>query len=115
MGKSRPRTCIVLQAIAQPEAAVLREALPADPSAVQPSSRAPTDFEYDAVIIGSGIGGLTTATQMAAKGAKVVVLEKCAPPMAYTHPPTHELPIRARMYGLRLRIHACAALPACAK
>ena len=75
--KSRPRTCIVLQAIAQPEAAVVRETLPVDPSAVHPSSRAPTDFEYDAVIIGSGIGGLTTATQMAAKGAKVVVLEKC--------------------------------------
>ena len=26
--------------------------------------------------LGPGIGGLTTATQMAAKGAKVVVLEK---------------------------------------
>ena len=50
-----------------------------DPATVHPSSRAPADFEYDAVIIGSGIGGLTTATQMAAKGAKVVVLEKCAP------------------------------------
>ena len=35
-------------------------------------------MEYDAVIIGSGIGGLTTATQLAAKGAKVVVLERCA-------------------------------------
>ena len=66
-----------LRAIAQSEAAVIEEALPVDPSAVHPSSRAPTDFEYDAVIIGSGIGGLTTATQMAAKGAKVVVLEKC--------------------------------------
>ena len=41
-------------------------------------AKAPTDFEYDAVIIGSGIGGLTTATQLAAKGAKVVVLEKYA-------------------------------------
>ncbi|KAL4439820.1 hypothetical protein ABPG75_002821 [Micractinium tetrahymenae] len=37
---------------------------------------APTDIEYDAIIIGSGMGGLSTAAQMAAKGAKVVVLEK---------------------------------------
>ncbi len=37
---------------------------------------APTDIEYDAVIIGSGMGGLSTAAQMASKGAKVVVLEK---------------------------------------
>lgn len=41
-------------------------------------AHAPTDVEYDAVIIGGGMGGLTTATQLAAKGAKVVVLEKCA-------------------------------------
>ncbi|MDM9385517.1 carotene isomerase [Chlorogloeopsis sp. ULAP01] len=31
--------------------------------------------DYDAIIIGSGIGGLVTATQLAAKGAKVLVLE----------------------------------------
>lgn len=31
--------------------------------------------EYDAIVIGSGIGGLVTATQLAAKGAKVLVLE----------------------------------------
>lgn len=34
---------------------------------------------YDAIIVGAGMGGLTTATQMAAKGAKVLVLEKQAP------------------------------------
>ncbi len=38
--------------------------------------QAPNDEEYDAVIIGAGMGGLTTASQMAAKGAKVLVLEK---------------------------------------
>jgi prolycopene isomerase len=34
-----------------------------------------TTHTYDAIIIGSGIGGLVTATQLAAKGAKVLVLE----------------------------------------
>ena len=31
---------------------------------------------FDAIIIGSGIGGLVTASQLATKGAKVLVLEK---------------------------------------
>ncbi|MDP5017804.1 MAG: FAD-binding protein, partial [Dolichospermum sp.] len=30
---------------------------------------------FDVIIIGSGIGGLVTASQLAAKGAKVIVLE----------------------------------------
>ena len=33
-------------------------------------------LEFDAIVIGSGIGGLVTATQLAAKGAKVLVLER---------------------------------------
>lgn len=37
------------------------------------SSAVPT---FDAIVIGSGIGGLVTATQLAAKGAKVLVLER---------------------------------------
>lgn len=59
--------------------AVATVAPPAELQLQKGSAKAPTDFEYDAVIIGSGIGGLTTATQLAAKGAKVVVLEKYAP------------------------------------
>ena len=30
--------------------------------------------QLDAIIVGSGIGGLVTATQLASKGAKVLVL-----------------------------------------
>ncbi|CAD7702747.1 unnamed protein product [Ostreobium quekettii] len=34
------------------------------------------DEFYDAIIIGAGMGGLSTATQLASEGAKVLVLEK---------------------------------------
>ena len=42
------------------------------------SSAAPPDAAagLDAIVIGSGIGGLVTASQLAAKGAKVLVLER---------------------------------------
>ncbi|MBW4471884.1 MAG: carotene isomerase [Stenomitos rutilans HA7619-LM2] len=36
----------------------------------------PAGTEFDAIVIGSGIGGLVTATQLAAKGASVLVLER---------------------------------------
>ncbi len=38
-------------------------------------SNATNPTEYDVIVIGSGIGGLVTATQLTAKGAKVLVLE----------------------------------------
>ncbi|WP_072620784.1 carotenoid isomerase [Spirulina major] len=41
---------------------------------IQQVSSAPSS--YDAIVIGSGIGGLVTATQLAAKGMSVVVLER---------------------------------------
>jgi prolycopene isomerase len=45
------------------------------PKISNPRSLIPDPY-YDAIIIGSGIGGLVTATQLAAKGAKVLVLER---------------------------------------
>lgn len=38
----------------------------------------PADVTYDAIIVGSGMGGLATAAQMVSQGAKVLVLEKAS-------------------------------------
>ncbi len=46
------------------------------------------DVEYDAVVIGGGMGGLTAATQLAANGARVIVLEK----YVLHHPLGHDIP-----------------------
>lgn len=75
---TRPAAQPARQAGWRPAAAAPRPATrPAAAATEAPArARAPTDIEYDAVIIGSGMGGLSTAAQMACKGAKVVVLEK---------------------------------------
>jgi len=45
--------------------------------ATTPAAQAiPSGATFDVIVIGSGIGGLVTATQLAAKGAKVLVLER---------------------------------------
>jgi prolycopene isomerase len=50
--------------------------LPFDSSAIASSEQLPDRSEFDVIVVGSGIGGLVTATQLAAKGANVLVLER---------------------------------------
>jgi len=45
-------------------------------TAITNSSQQDSTKTYDAIVIGSGIGGLVTATQLAAKGLQVLVLER---------------------------------------
>lgn len=79
---SRCRPGVVLAATASAEAP--SAAVESDDDERQPVSAgraeqlgtASTETLYDAVVVGGGMGGLTAATQMAAKGAKVLVLEK---------------------------------------
>ncbi len=44
-----------------------------------------TNQKYDAIVIGSGIGGLGTAAFMAREGKKILVLEQHYTPGGYTH------------------------------
>ena len=57
-------------------AVAVRTVYPPPAKVAELPSDAPTDVIYDAIVIGSGMGGLATAAQMVAKGAKVLVLEK---------------------------------------
>jgi len=49
------------------------------------STSIPEDRKFDAIVIGSGIGGMTTAGLLAQAGRKVLVLEQHYVPGGYTH------------------------------
>lgn len=48
----------------------------AEPIAAAPTSVSSGKKDYDAIIIGAGMGGLVAATQLAIRGARVLLLEK---------------------------------------
>jgi len=49
---------------------------PSQDQARRPAPDLPDHSDFDVIVIGSGVGGLVTATQLAAKGADVLVLER---------------------------------------
>ena len=53
--------------------------------AVQPYKRASLDGPWDAIVIGSGIGGLTVAAVLAKEGRRVLVLERHYEAGGFTH------------------------------
>ena len=57
-------------------AAAAKAPYPPPAAAAELPTDAPADVVYDAVIVGGGMGGLTTAAKLVEKGAKVLVLEK---------------------------------------
>ena len=77
--------------------------------------------QYDVIVIGSGIGGLVTATQLAAKGIKVLVLERYVIPggsAGYFERQGYRFDVGASMifgFGDRGGIHLCtgAGHPLC--
>ena len=73
--RSRANTTVKIPRRARSIAAA---AVPSSSSSSQQqhSAKASPDIEYDAIVIGSGMGGLTTASQLAAAGQRVAVLER---------------------------------------
>ena len=55
-----------------------------------PNDRA--EGEYDVIVVGAGIGGLTSASLLAKRGLKVLVLEQCAHPGGYCTSWTRKTP-----------------------
>lgn len=87
-------------------------AAPAKP--VQNAEAPEENVLYDAVIIGSGMGGLVTATQLAAKGAKVLLLEKYIVPggsAAYFEREGYTFDVgSSMMFGFGDQVSHCALL-----
>lgn len=60
----------------RPCSSTIRASLSAEASSATISPTSPRDETFDVVVIGSGIGALTTAAELASKGVSVLVLEK---------------------------------------
>lgn len=67
---AKPKKCSLVRATAGTAAGITRKNADVEDVDVGDSS------EYDAVVIGAGIGGLVAATQLAIRGARVMLLEK---------------------------------------
>lgn len=80
-GAAAPRSRAKVATAKSPRRAarsIVAAAAPSSSSQQQQHSckKASPDTEYDAIVIGSGMGGLTTASQLAAAGQRVAVLER---------------------------------------
>ena len=67
-----PQKCRLCRARARARATTYRTIF----SMAAPLSETRDDEEHDVIVIGSGIGGLVASTQLAIKGARVLLLEK---------------------------------------
>lgn len=78
-----PQLCVSFPQLQMPEKTTtrgsVRDVLAADVPPIFQKDVAQTE-EYDAIVIGSGIGGLVTATQLAVRGARIILLEKYVVP-----------------------------------
>lgn len=78
-GAAAPRSRAKVATAKSPRRAarsIVAAAAPSSSSQQHSGKKASPDTDYDAIVIGSGMGGLTTASQLAAAGQRVAVLER---------------------------------------
>jgi len=80
-------------------------------------SKAPSEWSYDAVVVGGGVIGLSCAWRLAQRGARVAVVERALPPTGATNVAAGMLaPVGELAFGepelLKLTLAAAKAYPA---